>query len=144
MPLYPPSTGGGASAATQAEEEAASSTTVYSSPGREQYHPGVAKGWVVFNGTGTPAITASRNVTSITDNGTGNYTINWTTSFSSANYAWAGSAQRDNSTTAALDWVTGYSTASNPATGSLRIQVSNSAASAVDSTYVCVAAYGDQ
>ena len=44
------------------------------------------RAWVNFNGTGTPAIRASGNVTSITDNGTGNYTINFTTAMPDANY----------------------------------------------------------
>jgi hypothetical protein len=45
------------------------------------------RAWVNFNGTGTPAIRASGNVTSITDNGTGDYTINFTTAMPDANYA---------------------------------------------------------
>ena len=39
-----------------------------------------------FNGTGTVAIRASFNVTSITDNNTGDYTVNFTTAMSDANY----------------------------------------------------------
>jgi len=45
------------------------------------------RAWVNFNGTGTVAIRASGNVTSITDNGTGNYTVNFTTALTDANYA---------------------------------------------------------
>jgi hypothetical protein len=45
-----------------------------------------ARAWVNFNGTGTVAIRASGNVTSITDNGTGDYTVNFTTAMSDANY----------------------------------------------------------
>ena len=45
------------------------------------------KAWVNFNGTGTVAIRAQYNVSSITDNGTGNYTVNFTTAMSDANYA---------------------------------------------------------
>jgi hypothetical protein len=48
---------------------------------------GSAKAWVNFNGTGTVAIRASYNVSSITDNGTGNYTVNFTTALPDANYA---------------------------------------------------------
>lgn len=55
------------------------------------------KAWVSFNGTGTVAILASDNVTSITDNGTGLYTINFTTALTDANYAVAGSALNVNS-----------------------------------------------
>lgn len=45
------------------------------------------RAWVNFNGTGTVAIRASGNVSSITDNGTGNYTVNFTTAMPDANYA---------------------------------------------------------
>ena len=45
------------------------------------------KAWVTFNGTGTVAINASDNVSSITDNGVGNYTVNFTTAFADTNYA---------------------------------------------------------
>jgi hypothetical protein len=44
------------------------------------------RAWVNFNGTGTVAIRASFNVSSITDNGTGDYTLNFTTAFADANY----------------------------------------------------------
>jgi hypothetical protein len=46
-----------------------------------------ARAWVNFNGTGTVAIRASGNVSSITDNGTGDYTVNFTTAMPDANYA---------------------------------------------------------
>jgi len=46
-----------------------------------------ARAWVNFNGTGTVAIRASGNVTSITDNGTGDYTVNFTTAMPDVNYA---------------------------------------------------------
>jgi hypothetical protein len=45
------------------------------------------RAWVNFNGTGTVAIRASGNVSSITDNGTGDYTVNFTTAIQDANYA---------------------------------------------------------
>ena len=45
------------------------------------------RAWVNFNGTGTVAIRGSGNVSSITDNGAGNYTINFTTAMSDVNYA---------------------------------------------------------
>ena len=44
------------------------------------------RAWVNFNGTGTVAIRASGNVSSITDNGTGDYTVNFTTAMSDVNY----------------------------------------------------------
>ena len=48
---------------------------------------GSAKAWVNFNGTGTVAIRASFNVSSITDNGVGNFTVNFTTAMPDNNYS---------------------------------------------------------
>jgi hypothetical protein len=45
-----------------------------------------ARAWVNFNGTGTVAIRASGNVSSITDNAVGNYTVNFATAMPDANY----------------------------------------------------------
>jgi hypothetical protein len=59
-------------------------TTLATQAGVEVY---TAKAWVNFNGTGTVAIRASGNVSSITDNGTGDYTVNFTTAFSDTNYS---------------------------------------------------------
>lgn len=44
------------------------------------------RAWVNFNGTGTVAIRASGNVSSITDNGTGDYTVNFTTAMPDINF----------------------------------------------------------
>lgn len=46
--------------------------------------------WVNFNGTGTVAIRSAFNVSSVTDNGTGDYTVNFTTAMADANYAFCG------------------------------------------------------
>ena len=54
------------------------------SDGTENYK---CRAWVNFNGTGTVAIRASGNVSSITDNGTGDYTVNFTTAMPDANYS---------------------------------------------------------
>jgi hypothetical protein len=51
-----------------------------------------ARAWVNFNGTGTVVINASGNVSSITDNGTGDYTVNFTTALPDINYALSGFA----------------------------------------------------
>jgi len=57
-----------------------------------------ARAWVNFNGTGTVAIRASGNVTSITDNGTGQYTTNFTTAMPDVNYSIHVSMQKDGGT----------------------------------------------
>ena len=52
-------------------------------------NPGVyaARAWVNFNGTGTISITSSGNVSSLTDNGTGDYTITFQTAMPDTNYS---------------------------------------------------------
>lgn len=81
-------------AASVADEEAASSTTKFCTPGRVKQQPGVAKAWVNWNGetAGSPTITPrdSYDVTSVTDNTTGNYTITKATAFLAADYSFAG------------------------------------------------------
>lgn len=49
-----------------------------------------AAAWVNFNGTGTVAIRAAGNVSSITDNGTGDYNINFTSNMADVNYVVVG------------------------------------------------------
>lgn len=65
--------------------------------GTENYK---CRAWVNFNGTGTVAIRASGNVSSITDNGTGYYRVNFTTAMPDTNYAVGiiGSGGRDGTT----------------------------------------------
>ena len=55
----------------------------------------MARAWVNFNGTGTVAIRASGNVSSITDNGTGDYTVNFTVAMSDANFSASGAGSAD-------------------------------------------------
>jgi len=55
------------------------------------------RAWVNFNGTGTPAIRASGNVSSITDNGLGDYTVNFTNAMADANYSVISSSEGANS-----------------------------------------------
>jgi hypothetical protein len=132
----------GGTAASQAEMEAASSTTVYVSPGRTQYHPGVAKAWCAFNGTGTPAMIVSHNMdSSITDHGTGDYTLSFTTDFSSSSFAIVGLARNQSSTDAGL---VGMNSNGAFAAGSVRIKCSPAGGGDLDSSYICIAAYGDQ
>ena len=49
------------------------------------YKQSAAKAWARFNGAGTAAIGDSFNIASLTDNGTGNYELTVTSSFSSSN-----------------------------------------------------------
>jgi hypothetical protein len=74
---------------------AAASVGITTTTGSAPYYG--ARAFVNFNGTGTPAIRNSSNVSSITDNGTGDYTINFTTAMPDTNYAVVGSV-RDTTT----------------------------------------------
>jgi hypothetical protein len=94
------------------------------------------KAWVNFNGTGTVAIRASANVSSITDNGTGLYTVNFTTSMADTNYATIATSKL---VTGASVYV-GMSESGTRATNS--VQVSNNyggGANVLDSDFVSVA-----
>jgi len=87
-----------------------------------------ARAWVNFNGTGTVAIRASGNVTSITDNGTGDYTVNFTTAMPDANYCISGTGQYDQSGAAANGnaFINAYRSATALQTTSCRIGVTAS------------------
>lgn len=93
----------------------------------------LCRAWVNFNGTGTVAIQASGNVSSITDNGTGNYTVNFTTAMPDVNYSTIVSAKRD-STVAGSACIRG----SIYSTSQVQIGTTNDAASFVDSEIVTV------
>lgn len=54
------------------------------------------RAWVNFNGTGTVAIRASGNVSSITDGGVGVYTVNFSIAMPDANFGWAGNTRQGN------------------------------------------------
>jgi len=70
------------------------------------------RAWVNFNGTGTIAIRASGNVSSITDGGTGTYTVNFTTAMPDANYATSGSGRSPGTQSGAALQFDGYNAAS--------------------------------
>ena len=56
---------------------------------------GKVSAWAVINGTGTAAVLDSGNVLSLTDHGTGEFSINFATAMPDTNYAWFGSVVRN-------------------------------------------------
>ena len=92
----------------------------------------MCRAWVNFNGTGTVAIRASGNVTSITDNGTGDYTVNFTTAMTDANYSVVGGGSRTAVNMLCI-------TARNFATSSVNITPIDTANNKVDSDITTVA-----
>lgn len=81
------------------------------------------RAWVNFNGTGAVAIRASGNVSSITDNGTGDYTVNFTNAMSDVNYAVNVSGNVDATGNYGYSFAVPYST--SPTTSAIRLAVSN-------------------
>jgi uncharacterized protein (AIM24 family) len=89
------------------------------------------RAWVNFNGTGTVAIRASGNVSSITDNGTGDFTVNFTTAMPDANYAVNVSAGEGINSVRYV----GSSARAVPTTTAFQIQIVNSAGLDTDPAY---------
>ena len=105
----------------------------------------LCKAWVNFDGTGTPTIRAAYNVSSITDNGTGDYTVNFTTALTDANYSISG-AQGITSAGAsagifAVNRNGGTGNEAAPTTSGCRINTNTQAGNAVDVAYVNVAIF---
>lgn len=75
----------------------------------------MCRAWINFNGTGTVAINASGNVSSLTDNGNGDYTVNFTTALSDVNYSVGMSTTGHTTTTDQTRMMTIYGTSSGGA-----------------------------
>jgi hypothetical protein len=92
------------------------------------------KAFVNFDGTGTPAIRAQFNVSSITDNGTGDYTVNFTTALADANYSFVSSNNNDGATNSQI-----YKTNIAPTTTAFRVlNITVTGSSVVDTDYLCL------
>ena len=96
----------------------------------------LSSAWVNFNGTGTVAIRASYNVSSITDNGTGDYTVNFTTAMSDANYVVSGQGSIIGTDGR---WQFEYQNART--TSIYRFLTANTSQVLSDSTYACIAIF---
>jgi hypothetical protein len=94
------------------------------------------RAWVNFNGTGTVSIRGSGNVSSITDNGTGDYTVNFSTAMPDTNYACSGCAQQNTGGGRGDFYVGLHSTA--PTTSARRISCVDSGGTAADGLIVNV------
>jgi hypothetical protein len=99
---------------------------------------GIPKAWVNFNGTGTVAIRGSFNVSSITDNGTGDYTVNFTTVLPNANYSFNLNSTRSTLGTAndAISFL-----GATPTAAALRISTTAGTGTLVDSLYTTVSVF---
>ena len=124
--------------ADQAAMEAQTNENTYVAPDFVNYSPGVAKGWIKFDGSSGSIGTgdASHNVSSVTDSDTGDYIVNWDTNFSSAHYSVTlGGANGKHINE-------GYSAV--PAAGTTQIATSGVDWTSADSSRIYVTAHGDQ
>jgi hypothetical protein len=116
-------------------------TTLATQAGVEVY---TAKAWVNFNGTGTVAIRASGNVSSITDNGTGDYTVNFTNAIADANYGVAITASAGTNNSSLVGTVksaTQYGAPSNQTTTACQIVFVNYVNSLIDTGAIYVSVF---
>lgn len=90
-----------------------------------------ARAWCNFNGTGTVAIRNAGNVASITDNGGGDYTANYSTAMPHAGYA-VGGVAAVNQTSISAPRVMGPVNVDNQVAGSVRVRTENTASSLED------------
>jgi hypothetical protein len=100
---------------------------------------GTVKAWVNMDGSGTAHIDTSFNMTSITDNGTGVYTLTIATDFGSADWVAAGMCGTDNTT----NHYVGTGNAA-PAAGTIKIMTVNDGGNPIDCTHIMVMMVGDQ
>lgn len=97
------------------------------------------RAWVNFNGTGTVAIRASGNVTSITDNGVGDYTVNFTTAMTDANYSV--SATSDRASSGVNGGMFNVLASTTPTTSAVRLITFQVSVGVYDPTYANVAIF---
>ena len=102
--------------------------------GSENYK---CRAWVNFNGEGTVAIRASGNVSSITDNGTGDYTINFTTAMPDADYCFTGMTQVTYTSETYGRVLSGKNNVA-PTTTSMRVVTITTSVGKEDFSHVCV------
>ena len=100
------------------------------------------RAWVNFNGTGTVAIRASFNVSSITDNGTGDYTVNFTNAMPDANYS-VSACVGDASTASSIIMLGTNSAGATPnfQTNSVDIFAQNNAQIFQDKSFMCISVF---
>lgn len=100
---------------------------------------GSAKAWVNFNGTGTVAIRAAFNVSSITDNGAGEYDVNLTAALSDANYAVVVTPSDANQ--ASSGSMTGSGNPTTASSAEAHVRTVGSTPAGYDASYVSVAIF---
>jgi hypothetical protein len=99
---------------------------------------GSAKAWVNLNGTGTIAARDSLSVSGLVDNGTGDISVNFSSSMSNDDYSQSGSSS-SGAASGTDTWINAYAWA----TGYVSVGTNNSSQNLIDRAYVNVNVHGD-
>lgn len=106
---------------------------------------GIAKAWVNFNGTGTIAARDSLNLSSLTDNGTGQYSVNLSNAFGAVDYVVSGALGNDDPSNSGFRGLNAYIPSST--VSSIRIHSASVSSTTnragLDDAYVMAQAHGD-
>lgn len=133
----------GPSFAAKADMEAATATTLIVTPEVFQNHPGLPKAWAYFASASATGLITGYNVSSVSRNALGDYTVNFITPFSSTDYAWGTSAEENIGTNHL--WVGRNATGPNgQLASSFDLAISNSGGGGDDPVGACIFFYGDQ
>tara|TARA_R100000353_G_scaffold36204_1_gene28939 strand:+ start:170 stop:568 length:399 start_codon:yes stop_codon:yes gene_type:complete len=103
----------------------------------------LAKAWLNFNGTGTAAIRDSFNISSITDNSTGDFTINITTAMANVNYSVTGGIGTTTGNNCFLFVLTEQNTAKSTTVFRINTLGSNTYILSTDPEHCFIAIHGD-
>ena len=98
---------------------------------------GTAKAWANIDGSGTVSFRDSFNTSGLTDNGTGDYTTSFSTSFGNVNYSFTYCGAQDGAET------TYQMKSSSMAAGTHQVQLKNAAGTVTDRDYICGTFHGD-
>jgi hypothetical protein len=125
--------------ATKSDQQTGTATNKVVTPSQAQSHDAAAKGWVQFSVSGgVVTVQASYNVTSVVRNSIGNFTVTWTTAFTTAFYACSITPQSNTGTHGTI----GFTNAQTSTT--VQILTQSTSFSLADPDLVSVIAYGRQ
>lgn len=130
---------GGSEIATQAEMETATDVVRTVAPGRQHFHPAHAKVGGAIDGTGTVTLLADFGIASVTDGGSGLYTVNFDTAFADTNF-WVASLPQGLSGPADYPWAAEISRSTGAVTVGAMMGTDGTA---TDTDRMSVAAWGD-
>ena len=99
---------------------------------------GTAKAWANIDGSGTVSFRDSFNTSGLTDNGTGEYTTSFSTSFGNVNYSFTYCGAQDGAET------TYQMKSSSMAAGTHQVQLKNAAGTVTDRDFICGTFHGDR